>query len=720
MRKVLVFPTVFALVVGVTTNWAWSSPEAMASSTERLATQSTVSIPQVALPESPSGAKNPTQSAGSVVGTCCESGTGTGVPGIVVRAYSWTKLRRVHSASLNLEGCEVAAEAVSAAYGRFVLSGLEPDSYLLIEADAPLQRAVSFELHPGQSIDGIVLRLTHGAPVSGRVVDGAGHPVEGAWVLLLQHNAVQGKARANAQGEFAFPRAEVSASAAFRATAPTYRVTLVQRDGHGKSLRVGNDGLSDVEIVLHPGKSIEGTLIDDAGNPIPNARLRPQRDEWDVPAITGNDGSFLIIGITGDESSVELRGAAKESELEFLHDTGSVTFGAEAHVKGVCIVARPRQCHSGDEPYYRANQNPSPEMTTGRVVDSKGNGVNAVNVSVARKGPQSDVYSPTPHTVSGPDGKFAIDFGNEEQVDLSVSGRSIVSAVFKGIKAGSKDNVFTVRDLLPIRGAVRDAKSGKAIKEFEVHVLYFRDDDCFEGAGEGYISTYDPDGHFEVYSRSAGSVSLCASAPGCPGPRVEVTPGPSGEFEPVEILLDSARTVTGTVLSSDGTPLAGVRVVACRPEGGGAPGPGELGATDASGAFCLDGLAARKYQIVAMPEGYVHSPYDVDLSNQSTAEVRLVLQKTGIIRGHVLRDGKPVAKEFVGVELIVSPAEKQSPFSRCSYDVWTDADGTYMIENVDPGRYEVRCDAFGTNRAVDYVKYEITVGTDAATEVDFP
>ena len=147
----------------------------------------------------------------------------------------------------------------------------------------------------GGTVRGIAIRLGPAASVAGRVTGVGGSPVAGAQVRLSP---------ATGPGEFS--RTLTSSSGAFElgALAPgEYDLDLVA-DGHSPAARRGLVLLSGqrfvVDLQLDGVGSVEGTVRDGSGAPVPGARIRGGK-MWggaagSVPAeaITGPDGRYLL------------------------------------------------------------------------------------------------------------------------------------------------------------------------------------------------------------------------------------------------------------------------------------------------------------------------------------------------------------------------------------------------------------------------------------------
>ena len=138
-----------------------------------------------------------------------------------------------------------------------------------------------------------VFVLSRGIRLSGTVVDQNGEPIADAKVSTAEDRHVvndPGKTlSADAEGHFAFPPL----------AAGTITLTTTAK-GHAPDLRqiAVAEGMSPVRIVLSPGKTIRGRVVDESGKPVAEATV--EASEWrrmrSLPWIgrTDSDGRFIM------------------------------------------------------------------------------------------------------------------------------------------------------------------------------------------------------------------------------------------------------------------------------------------------------------------------------------------------------------------------------------------------------------------------------------------
>ncbi len=665
---------------------------------------------------------------GSIAGRFLDSENGEGVPGVTLTAYRWQPR---HSYQNNdVTGLQRVTESMSRTDGSFEVAGLLPGYYLLVRPETPgfgpenREHRVRIGVEPGERVEGLVFELTRGVPVSGRVVDLQGRPIPDAEVHASQRSGEPRVTFADGQGRFAFYGAKVGQPVVLRAAARGYLGREVGRDVEGRGLLVGVDGLIDMELVVSPCRSLEGVLVDDSGLPIRNAYVSSEVGRWYSPQATGEDGSFVVLGLPGGRELVTLRGSLGNQRLDFLNGTESVRFARETHLEGVRVVARLKPVDEVERQSHRhqqQNAHPGPGMTAGKLVDAEGNPFNNVQVSILA--PLNEVHGPA-FTVSGPDGLFAIDLGLRKDANLCVYAGDIVFDVFDNIRAGSKDNVLTVRPSLPVHGVVRDASNGEAVRRFSIAITLPDREKYFGGAyppgQSGMAETiYDKEGRFTIFTQFPKRARLHIEAPGYSPASQDIDLETMDLAGLVELQLEPGRIITGVVRSLDGNPIGGARIHALVSLSRPLPLLDPQGVTGPSGRFTIKGLEARPHTVVALQQGFVPTPVEVDLGYMVKDEVDLNMVRTGEIEGLLVRAGVPVVGESVEAKRLDPPSDFQALRIRTQCSGVTDIEGRYRLRDLPPGEYEVACDQKGTRSRMEYVRRQAVVEAGMVTDVDF-
>lgn len=199
--------------------------------------------------------------------------------------------------------------------GEFTIEGV-PQAEWVIEGQAPGYApsfSNNFTLANGKSVSGIVVRMTQGGSITGRVVDAAGKPIARAritthdkeWVdddfaMILGSeyptNITAAEVRSNDDGTFTLSnlqpeqyQVQIQAVGCTRWS----RNDIVVREGAPTKLE---------DITLARGGTLRGTVFDPAGKALPGATVTLAAVDGLVAerytTKSGDDGKFLITNIT--------------------------------------------------------------------------------------------------------------------------------------------------------------------------------------------------------------------------------------------------------------------------------------------------------------------------------------------------------------------------------------------------------------------------------------
>jgi hypothetical protein len=240
------------------------------------------------------------------------------------------------------------------------------------------------------------------------------------------------------------------------------------------------------------------------------------------------------------------------------------------------------------------------------------------------------------------------------------------------------------------------------------------------GAARGRTTT-GANGGFELKGLADGEYVLSVSKEGFASERVEPVRVAAEPRAPVEVTLARGASIRGTLARADGTPAEGYWVRAVSPETRGRPpfGPGELRATGPDGIFSIDGLrAGESYDLVVLGRDGLGARREDVMAPADGLEI--VLPGPGRITGRVLDavtlapvadfqvDFAPdrsagrggfgpgggggralarVARAFTGTG---ATRDRQAIHSE---------DGSFVLEDVPPGTWEVVAQAEGYQTA---------------------
>ncbi|HED65765.1 MAG TPA: carboxypeptidase regulatory-like domain-containing protein [Planctomycetes bacterium] len=268
-------------------------------------------------------------------------------------------------------------------------------------------------------------------------------------------------------------------------------------------------------------------------------------------------------------------------------------------------------------------------------------------------------------------------------------------ARLEGISPDSHDLVLTLEPPSKIRGRVVDT-AGHPVEAFEVSIRPHGIVGAFARLGREddrpqdrrTLSVQDADGRFEIREVRRGTWDLSVSAPGYAPSTIVELEMPTDEGKPLVIPLEVAAQISGRVLSPTGEPVAGAKVTV-RTEGSQAlarlleQGQEPEAHSVADGSFELYGLQSGTVSLVATAPGSGSSPaVDVTVEpGERTTGIVLTLREGGRIRGILYgKNGDPLADARV-------IAQNTSTF--LSSLTLTGADGTFLLEHLDPGDWTI-------------------------------
>jgi len=195
---------------------------------------------------------------------------------------------------------DLDAEAVTDAQGHFTIEGLEPDS-AVVEAVHPDHAVAAARVKVPSA--GVVIRLTRGFTLDGRVIDDSGVPVEGAYVKASRPRSPRD---APLEPLPHLPAATADALGAFHLHGlPAGPITLVTtRSGlfwqewpHPSDAELPSP--APVTIRLPPAGRIAGTAMDEEGQPLSGIQVVARPSEKTIDAEP--DATLVVAVTTTDE-----------------------------------------------------------------------------------------------------------------------------------------------------------------------------------------------------------------------------------------------------------------------------------------------------------------------------------------------------------------------------------------------------------------------------------
>ena len=307
-------------------------------------------------------------------------------------------------------------------------------------------------------------------------------------------------------------------------------------------------------------------------------------------------------------------------------------------------------------------------------------------------------------------GRFEIGRLRAGRFDLIARAQGFAPMAVRGVavqgKAASRVDLGTV--VLPpgltVEGTVVDPQ-GRPIEEAVVSAQpgsFMAARTFLLERGEEPLKT-GPDGRFALQGLREGT-------------RIEIQAWKEGYLEgsaggvdipapgPVRIVLEPGVRIAGRVVSEDGKPIAGARVVTFSGEGGtGMMGTrglrGGMGHADEQGRFELTGVEPGKLVLRASAPGYLVGEARVEAAaGQAPEEVRIVLRTGAVVTGKVVGpDGAPVA----GAEVrVVQGSREDMFFAFGEAGTRSDGEGIYRLAGIAEGRRSIAATHQDFQRAV--------------------
>lgn len=546
--------------------------------------------------------------------------------------------------------------AVSAEDGAFEIAGLGSGPYMVSPEPPKGYKRPFGSYQSGREtpidLDGpVAIRdcdLEPAAEIMGRVIDEAGEPVAGARVGLAGGGGtyVGTSTDTAADGFFQFESMPRTTDLWLLATKGTLTSEALELDTEEQHLL-------SLEIVLRPGAVVEGTVVDEAGKPVPNVGIRASM----MSARNGGGaaqadarGAFVLEGLAKGEYLL----LAQEEDGPYMvygdRDTRqriSVDFGER--ITGYTLL-------------YTEGASIS-----GVVVDPDGRPVPDVEILGASQ------------TRSDAEGRFECKGFFAEYGQLSFSKEGYVQQTIPLIPAGTADLVVTLVPSATIRGRIVDAASGAPLEMAQIGAHQPGPEFILTTNAMGFLAKVQlTDGQFEYPSDLVGDILLVVRAEGYAVRTMPLTVEAGKPTAELLVELEPAAPLQVTVTAPSGAPVAGASIYQGRiTNGSWARNEDREGETDASGSA----------EIATYVVGGVVSAYHPDwgaghatIPSGDDRAVTIALSGTAVLSGAVLSPDGPVAEAQVYL----------SNGQRDTVDDWravTEADGAYRLERAPIGAF---------------------------------
>lgn len=515
----------------------------------------------------------------------------------------------------------------------------------------------------------ISIVLERGAGIAGRVVDAEGKPVAEARVVAISASepfpvvdARRDGVLTGADGGFQIPAV----------AAGTWRLTASHtRYGPTTSSPITVDGTraqTGIELVLEPGGTVEGKVVDTDGKPVASAEVRVVvRGElfWRArrQALTGSDGTFAVTALPRRAMDVV---ASHDSGASAI--TGADLSGKDARID-VTLTLDVRGVIAGvvvdkaGQPVGDAQVIATP-VWSGNLADQQAWSVRGIQETVTDQGGAFQL-------TGMPGGQYKVRAGRPGASEELMSLATPVTA-----KPGDTKLRLTLAGDGRVIGKVALA-DGKPPGRFFIRI------------GDYGMPFGAADGAFAL-PVAAGKHTISISGPGFVEkrqPDVVVTEGKDTDLGTISVT--PGRSISGRVLDASGAPVAKATVAAgALLTGGGkelyiateSPGAKDT-ETDQDGRFVLEGFNTGPITVVAGKLDVGRSASVRVPPGPNSATLDLVLAPTTALEGKIVRDGKPAAD----VVIIANPTGAVGS----NFFTTTGADGTFALDAIAPDEYIV-------------------------------
>ena len=620
---------------------------------------------------------------GRITGRVFDGDTGAGI----ARA----KLRAVP------EGFSLPAapSADTDSQGRYEIKGLDPGSYGL-RLDKPegypedfrssRERTRSVTARLESETSGVDFELTKGIQIFGKVVDEEGRPLAQVGVnARVDRGNASDYGRTERDGSFVL--AGFPPNVTVRVSAGKSGFATDSTEPEGGRVEIEEDNVTGVRIVMGPGSSISGFVVDTFGNPKAGIQMYARR--IDSNNLSGNpieqtsaDGAISFDQLSAGKYRIQFWQSGRSYE-DMTSPIEDIQLAKGEKVTGLRLVY--------DEPEGLT--------ISGRVTDTQGKPVPRASMRV-----QGPTYT---NARAEMDGTYTVTgLGEGTYTVIAADYRHSPSEPLQAA-AGSRNVDFVLSQLAAIEGQVLSARTGAPITSFQVRAeklggtrYYTRDQ---------FVSVSDPEGRFKLPEVEEGAATVTARADGYSEDTADVNAIVGGEtVSGVVLRLEDGAKLAGHVVDRSGGPVSSAQIfLGPVPNGEWQRDREAITRTNKEGEFKLTSLPAGDVTLSASHREYTPESVSVSLSRFSENQVEIVLRRGGVVEGYVRLGGTPQPDQTVSGHV-----------ERVSQNAQTDANGHYRLVGLPDGMTTIVAN-LRVNETYRNQMTQAQVADDMTTTVDF-
>ncbi len=532
------------------------------------------------------------------------------------------------------------------------------------------------------NLEPLVVQLVPAITLTGVVVDEDGEPVEGANLQTMAEQGTRG-AGGFANVESLYRSGRSDDSGAFRIeglVSGKHRLTVRSQQHRQTELPplevTPGEEPEPLRIVLERGARLEGRVTDSAGRPLAEATIQPVQKRQDLASMMTRDFRAARTDANGD-FTLEGLGPGPQSFEASHSDYQKQTLDLEIQ-------------DAGNRLDFRLD--PGLEIR-GRVIGPNGTPVAGARISADQPNAGMVIM------VGGRGGEGAVtrDDGTFTLKGLSNGGYTVTASKSGFASASTEDlvrlegqSVQGIELVLGTGAAIVGTVSGVDFDQLSsVQIMAFQAGGTGGGGPKMGAATYE--GDYRIEGLSSGNWMVMASlAQGGRSVRHSVTIDPGTQELVLDLDFSGGYTLTGQVLGPNG-PMAGVMLFAS----GKTTGSGSQGMTDQDGRFTFEGLEEDTYVVATIEGTGIGSQKEVEV----TGDTDVVLEVRNFrISGRVTDQGG-TAVEGAAINLR-SLDDRQTIEFGFGASPSSQADGSFQIRSVQPGKYRLQAAKEGYANAV--------------------